>query len=369
MSSSLTTAPVRIPLVQVFTDVPDPRDPRGVRHELPVLLTVAAAAVLAGAKTLVAVQEWVVDADRDALCQLGIDPEVVLPSEATIRRTLARLDAQDLDIRLGAWMTTKVGRVGGRRVLAVDGKSMRGAASGGTRPHLLAALDHDHGAVVGQRAVPDKGSEIPELKDLLEPMDLTDTVVTADALHCQRDTAAWLTDHDADYALTVKGNQPSLYKALRRLPWAKVPKRSYRDPGHGRKVTRTVKAVQVPDWIDWPGAAQVLQVRRTRIIKGTKHVEVVYVICSVPMRDAGPAVVASWIQGHWLIENALHWVRDVTFDEDRHQLRVGAGPQVMASLRNTAISLLRLAGWDSIAAGLRHHGRDRARPIQLLVTA
>jgi len=369
MPSSLTTAPARIPLVQVFADVPDPRDPRGVRHELAVVLTVAAAAVLAGAKTLLAVQEWVADADRDALSQLGIDPEAVLPSEATIRRTLARLDAQDLDCRIGAWMSTRVGRVGGRRVLAVDGKSMRGAAIDGDRPHLLAALDHDQQVVIGQRAVPDKGSEIPELKVLLEPMDLTDIVVTADALHCQRDTAAWLSEHGADYALTVKGNQPSLYDALKRLPWAKVPRHSYRDPGHGRKVTRIVKAVQIPDWIDWPGAAQVLQVRRTRIIKGRKHVEVVYVICSVPMNQAAPAVVASWIQGHWLIENALHWVRDVTFDEDRHQLRIGAGPQVMATLRNTAISILRLAGWDSIAAGLRHHGRDRARPIQLLVNA
>ena len=78
--------------------------------------------------------------------------------------------------------------------------------------------------------------------------------------------------------------------------------------------------------------------------------------------------MASWIQGHWGIENALHWVRDVTFDEDRHQLRVGNGPHVMAILRNTAISLLRLTGWTRIAAGLRHHAADSRRPITLLAT-
>ena len=87
------------------------------------------------------------------------------------------------------------------------------------------------------------------------------------------------------------------------------------------------------------------------------------------MIAAPPATVATWIQGHWGIENALHWVRDVVFDEDRHQLRTGNGPQVMATLRNTAISLLRLAGHTKIATALRHHGRSTSRPIELLLTA
>lgn len=369
MSSSLTIGSARIPLVEVFATVPDPRARRGVRHGLPVVLTVAAAAVLAGAKSLLAVGEWVADADRQALSQLGIDPSVVLPSESTIRRTLADLDADDLDARLGGWMATRVRLVGQRRVLAVDGKSLRGASIDGARPHLLSALDHDHGVVLGQRAVAEKSSEIPALKDLLEPMDLIGTVVTADALHCQRETATWLTDRGADYVLTVKGNQPGLRNALKNLPWARVPGHTYRDRRHGRTLTRTVKAVQVPAWVDWPGAAQILQVRRTRIVNGRKQIEVVYAVTSVPMDKAHPRVVAGWIQGHWGIENALHWVRDVVFDEDRHQLRVGSGPHVMATLRNTAISLLRLTGCTSIAAGLRHHARDSARPVELLRTA
>ena len=366
MSSSPTLGPARISLVAVFGGVPDPRARRGVRHALPVVLTVAAAAVLAGAKSLLAVGEWVAEADRDALSQLGIAADIRLPTESTIRRTLAGLDANDLDRRLGAWMDTRVGQVAGRRVIAVDGKSLRGATVDGAMPHLLSALDHDHRVVLGQRAVGDKGSEIPALKVLLESMDLTGTVVTADALHCQRDTATWLVDRGAHYVLTVKGNQPGLRNALKDLPWAKVPGHTYRDRRHGRTMTRTVKAVQVPAWVDWPGAAQVLQVRRTRIVKGRKQIEVVYAVSSVPMEHAQPRVVAAWIQGHWSIENALHWVRDVTFDEDRHQLRVGSGPQVMATLRNTGISLLRLAGWTSITAGIRHHARDSRRPIKLM---
>lgn len=358
-----------MPLMSVFATVPDPRARRGVRHALPMILTVAAGAVLAGAKSLVAVSEWAADADRDALSQLGIDPSVLLPSESTIRRTLATLDADDLDARLGAWLATRVRRVGERTVVAVDGKSLRGARVAGVMPHLLATLEHEHGVVLGQRAVPDKGSEIAALQDLLAPMDLAGVVVTADALHCQRDTATWLTERGADYVLTVKGNQPGLRTALKALPWQQVPGHTSRDRRHGRTVARTVKAIEVPDWVDWPGAAQVLQVRRTRIINGRKRVEVVYAVSSVPMNKAQPHILASWIQGHWAIENQLHWVRDVTFDEDRHQLRTGAGPQVMATLRNTAISLLRLAGWTSITAGLRHHARDSRRPIELLGTS
>ena len=204
-------------MVEVFAAVPDPRARRGVRHGVAVVLTVAAAAVLAGAKSLLAVGEWVAEADREALSQLGIDPSVVLPSESTIRRILPGLDADDLDARLGGWMATRVRVVGERTVLAVDGKSLRGGSVAGVMPHLLSALDHEHGVVLGQRAVGDKGSEIPALRDLLSGMDLAEVVVTADALHCQRDTATWLIGRGADYVLTVKANQPGLRTALKDL--------------------------------------------------------------------------------------------------------------------------------------------------------
>lgn len=305
MPSSPTTTFERIPLIEVLAQVPDPRAQRGVRHGLAGILSIATAAVTGGARSLLAIGEWAATADRNVLARLGIGPHDRVPSESTIRRTLALIDPNDLDLRLGAWAATRVATLNGRQVLAVDGTSMRGAAVDGVRPHLLSALTHAHGIVVAQRAVPGKGSEIPEIKQLLTPLNLTGVVVTADALHCQRDTATWLIAQGADYVMTVKGNQPSLRAALKTLPWTTVPGHTYRDRGHGRTVTRTVKAIEVPDWIHWPGAAQVLQIRRTRTRKGHKTIEVVYAICSVPMRHAQPHVVASWIQGHWAIENTL----------------------------------------------------------------
>ncbi|MEU9402433.1 ISAs1 family transposase [Streptomyces sp. NPDC048242] len=139
--------------------------------------------------------------------------------------------------------------------------------------------------------------------------------------------------------------------------------------GHGRRATCTVKVVDVPAWIDFTGATQVAQLRRAVTRKGRQSVEIVYLITSSDAHTAPPEVLAVWVQSHWEIENRLHWVRDVTFDEGRSQVRTGNAPRVMAGLRNTAITLLRLHGHHNIAASLRHHARDTNRPVNLLLTA
>lgn len=147
-----------------------------------------------------------------------------------------------------------------------------------------------------------------------------------------------------------------------------MPARSVTVTSHGRRVTRTIKVAIAPDWIGFPGAAQVAQVRRTVTTNGRKSVEVVYLITSADHQSAPPATLAAWVRGRWGIENRLRWVRDVSYDEDRSQVRTGQAPRVMATLRNTAISLLRLAGWDIIAQALRHHARDPQRALTCLLT-
>ena len=150
---------------------------------------------------------------------------------------------------------------------------------------------------------------------------------------------------------------PTLHEKLKNLPWADVPATRQVTKGRGQRVTRTIKVVAVPDWITFPGAAQVAQLRRTVTKAGRKRIEVVYLITSADHKVAPPATLTAWVQGHWGVENRLHWVSSP-----------GQAPRVMATFRNVAISMLRIAGWDNIAAGLRHHAADPARALALALT-
>ena len=175
-------------------------------------------------RSFTAIAEWAADADEATLAELGVTGAV--PCESTIRRTLQRLDADDFDRRAGRWAQQRtVPPPGRRRLVAVDGKTLRGSASGADPgQHLLAALDHSHGVVLGQVDVQAKTNEIPMLPVLLDQIDLAGAIVTADAMHAQREHARYLVaQRGAHYILTVKGNQPSLHAQLKNLPWRDVP--------------------------------------------------------------------------------------------------------------------------------------------------
>jgi predicted transposase YbfD/YdcC len=194
-------------------------------------------------------------------------------------------------------------------------------------------------------------------------------VVTADALQTHPAAGEYLvTVKQAHYLFTVKANQPTLLDRWVRLAWHRVPVLDRtRDRGHGRVELRTLKAVTVHNF-GFPHAAQVIQVtRKVRDLRTRRWRTVtVYAITSLTFEQAGPARLADLIRGHWAIENGLHWVRDVIFAEDGSQVRTGTGPHVMACLRNLAIGALNRAGPVNLAAALRHHARDPARPLTTL---
>ena len=372
MPSSSIAAPETMPvsandlLLDLLDRLPDPRARRGRRHTVTALVAVAVAAVLTGAKGFTAMAEWARDAGAQRLGKLGMSKAVA--DESTFRRVFARLDAEMLDQLLGAWAMTRAAVVDGRRVFAIDGKSVRGARKKGSgKSFLVAAFDHATGMVAAQVGIGSKDSEITAARTLLDLLDLTDAIVTMDALHTQHETAAKIRAAGAHFLLTVTANQKTLYRLLKTLPWAKIPGVTTTDHGHGRRATRTIKVLQAPAWITFQGALQVAQLRRTVTKKGKRTVEVVYLITSADARTAPPAVLAAWVKGQWSIENRLHWVRDVTFDEDRSQVASGNAPQVMASLRNAVIAILRLNDWDNLAEATRHHARDLDRPINTLL--
>jgi predicted transposase YbfD/YdcC len=356
-------------LLGVLARVADPRRRRGVRHRLVVIVGLALCAVVAGARSFTAIAEWAADADEQTLRMLEVTGRV--PSESTFRRTLQRLDADAFDELAGSWAAQRTApRPEGRRVIAVDGKTLRGSASGGEPGgHLLAALDHAHGAVLGQVEVGTKTNEIPMFPILLERIDITGAVITADAMHAQRGHATFLAGRGAHYLFTVKRNQPGLHAQLAALPWRQVPvAHQSRERGHGRDERRTLKVTAVAAGLAFPHAAQALQIVRRRKLAGKKwSCETVYAITSLAATQASPAVLAAIIRGHWSIEDRLHWVRDMDYDEDRSQVRTASGPRVMATLRNLAITVLRLAGAASIATALRYHARRPDRPLRTIM--
>lgn len=207
-------------LATLLERLPDPRQRRGIRHRHAVVLAVAICACLAGARSFVAIGEWAGALPQEALRRLGCRWHAVRrcyvpPSEPTRRRALPAVDVALVDRELGAWLEE---RAPGTAV-AVDGKSVRGAVGQHGKPrHLLSALVHKEGVVVGQRLVDTTHNEITEFKPLLDPLELTGKVVTADAMHTQREHARFLVnDKHADYLFTIKSNQPALLADLEAL--------------------------------------------------------------------------------------------------------------------------------------------------------
>ena len=159
-------------LVEVLNQVPDPRARRGTRHALPGLVAVTLAAVAAGARSFTAIGQWASELTSAQLRELGLSRPTA-PDPSTFRKVLARVDAAALDRLIGTLLWTRTRVAGGRRVIAIEGKTIRGARTAATTdPHLVSALDHATGAVLGQLATAARSNEIPAVRTLLAGLDL-----------------------------------------------------------------------------------------------------------------------------------------------------------------------------------------------------
>lgn len=223
-------------------------------------------------------------------------------------------------------------------------------------------------------------AELTVAPALLARVDWRGRVLTGDALFTQRALCEQVLAAGGDYLLAVKENQPRL---LREIRWlfepasareAPLPLLDQRvahtvDRGHGRRFDRRMltTTTDLNDYSDWPGVAQVFRVERRWQHQQQVHQTVHYGITSLPPEVAGPERLLALKRGHWQIENGLHYVKDVTLGEDRSLIHVGQGPVVMAMLRDTVISLLRHAGWRTIASRLRYLA-DRPFEAVALVT-
>lgn len=367
------------PLIEVLSEIPDFRNNRGKRHPLSSILALATVAMLCGSKSYSAIAEWGRNYGQHLVKALGFTHQKS-PCAATLHTVFRHLGRQVVESKLGAWAEALLASVppvnDKKEGLSLDGKSLRGSQKQGAPGcHLLSVVSHRLGLTLAQQSVDDKTNEIPVAPQVLEALVLEGRVVTADAMHTQKETAKAIIGHQGDYVMLVKDNQPSLLEAIQFLfqdGGQSDPKLSVAetvDCGHGRIEYRRLRASsELSDYIDWPGLQQVFELKRTvtQVKSEESRSEIVFGITSLSEQQARPKCLLEYVRQYWHIENKSHWVRDVTFGEDHSQVRCGSIPQVMAALRNTVIGLMRWSGATNIAAATRRFAAQPSQALRLI---
>jgi predicted transposase YbfD/YdcC len=375
------------PLPSILADMPDFRQARGRRHPLLSILTLSCVAMLCGYRSPTAIAEWGHNYGGGWLSLFGFR-EGKAPSPSTILRVFRGLDVGELEQRLAKWAEGVLQSLQlvepptpastGLEAVAVDGKSLRGSRKQGAKDaHLLSAVSHRLGVVLQQVAVADKSNEITAMHELLASLVLHGRLITGDALLTQQEVARTITEHGGDYLLVVKQNQPTLLRDIQDLFFTAdtspnlladtISKATEVRLHGGRLEERQLEASSaLQGYSEWPALQQVLRIKRTVTNKrtGRTRCEVAYAVTSLSPEEATTAQLLTAWRGHWTIENRVHWVRDVTFDEDRQQLHVGCAHHVSAALRNTAIGLLRVLGETNIARACRRNAAQPALALQ-----
>jgi len=350
--------------LQYFAELKDPRVERNRDHVLEEILLIAIAAVLSGAESWNDMEEYG-KAKKDWLSTLLQLPSGI-PSHDTFNRVFAALDAEELEKGFVAWVSS-IARLTAGEVVAIDGKSLRGSGTTSGKPivHMVSAWASANNLVLGQRKVDDKSNEITAIPRLLEALELSGTVVTIDAMGCQKTIAAKIVDKKADYILAVKENQGHLLEEVKdsfRMLAADAVAEEI-DCGHGRVEKRTCSVVADTSLVEqaaqWPSLQGLVRIQAERYhkVSGKTEREIRYYITSL-RPDAARLNAA--IRQHWGIENKLHWALDVSFGEDRSRKRAGNSARNFSLLNRIALNLLRQetslkrgikgkrlkAGWD-----------------------
>lgn len=367
-------------LAQALSELPDFRQPQGKRFDLLPILMLCCIAMMCGCSSQSAIADWGRNYSHHWLWRLGFK-RACSPSQSTLHRIFKGIDIVKLELLICGW-TQQVFRFIGFTTpedlqgASIDGKLLCGSSKqNAAQPHLLASLSHKLGLVLGQVAVSEKSNEITAANDLIEMLVLEGLVITGDAMFTQRELAKKIISKGGDYLISVKANQPSLLEDIKQAfaeQWwmsDTLTESKSVDAYAGRIEERSVKAsTAMCGYSDWPGLKQVLRMERKIINKrtGTVRQEEAYAITSLDERRASAEQMLRLWREHWHIENKLHYVRDVTYKEDKSQVRAGKIPQVMAALRNAAIGLMRMSGATNIAAACRRYAAQPGLALSAL---
>lgn len=328
----------------VFEDLEDPRTGNAARHSLLEILLIALCTVLCGGQTAVDMAEFA-EAKEEFLREF-LTLENGLPSHDTFSRIFRLLDPEQFSGCFGRFMARFAAEHG---VIAIDGKVSRRSfdrASAKSALHMVSAWGCDQRLVLAQVATDTKSNEITAVPKLLAMLSLKATIVTVDALNCQRAIARQIVDQGGDYALALKGNQGSLHADIRDfLDDPASPAQSSGplvEADHGRIETRIAIISDDVAWLEeshgWPGLAAIGKITRSREMDGKTTSETAYYLLSTA---GSPERFAQIVRAHWAIENSLHWCLDVIRNEDQARARMDNAPHNLAVLRHLALNAVR----------------------------
>jgi predicted transposase YbfD/YdcC len=333
-----------------FRDLQDPRVERTRKHPLLNIVFMAVCGVLSGANSIAGIHEFAID--RRSWFARYLDLTNDIPSEDTFGRVLARLDPRAFERCLLSWIHA-VQEVTGDRVIAIDGKTLRGSsdhASGRAAIHMVSAWATENKLSLGQVVVAEKSNEITAIPELLQLLDISGALVTIDAMGCQREIADQIRAGGGDYVLAVKQNQPKLYErveaammeALEGEP-EDLDEHQTVEKGHGRQETRTYVVIEAPKSVDpdglWRDVSAVgIAISEREDGQGRQSVETRFYILS---RLVKVEEFAGAVRGHWGIENNLHWQLDVSFREDDCRVCRDHAPANLSVIRRFALGLLK----------------------------
>jgi len=345
------TADQELSIAHHFADLTDPRIDRSRLHELLDIIAIAICAVVAGADSWDDIEDF--GNAKLAWLSTFLDLPNGIPSHDTFRRLFERLDPEEFQKGFLCWIEA-LHEATERQVIAIDGKTLRRSfdrAKGKSALHLVHAWSTANHLLLGQVAVDQKSNEITAIPKLLKMLSISGAIVTIDAMGCQKEIARTIRDRKADYILALKANHERLFEQVVGF-WDRACARLMKGPdfgyhrewseGHGRDEFRRCWATSDLSWLEgreeWKDLKSVVMVESERFIGDKLSVETRYYLSSLE-NDA--KLLNESVRSHWGVENSLHWVLDVTFDEDRSRIKKENAPENFGLLRRLALCLLK----------------------------
>ena len=337
-----------------FSDVEDPRIDRCKRHELLDIIGLCLTGVICGCDNWVEIAEY--GQEKLEFLQAHFGFENAIPSHDTLGRVMSLLDPSQFHEGLVNWTRLLRRKLKGE-VIAIDGKAVRGSSdafTGKAYITMVSAWAKTNGLVLAHHKVDMKSNEIQAIPELLNVLDITDCIVTIDAMGTQKEITAQIRQQGGHYVLALKKNHPTLYEEVQSTfshmgDTDLLYRQTEVDKGHGRIERRTVEALprdQAARWIleedlaGWTDLELIVRVQSERIFVDHTEKNERYYLSSIPLTDLSRHTLNEVIRSHWSVENNLHWTLDVTFKEDLCQVRTGHADENLATLRKMALNLL-----------------------------